>query len=115
MCCAVHPVLLLFMLTFIINTNLCKGESTTSAIFYTTAVATIATGANPIIGAVAVTSKAANFGFAVGKVIFSKDPLNEFVEVAVTFAAGKVAGVGAGKLFRVANKAGLTKFVVRSN
>ena len=55
-----------------------------------------------VTGTVAVVAKAVNLGFAIGKIIFSKKPLNEFVEVAAAFALGKGAGTVARRGFEAA-------------
>ena len=67
-----------------------------------------------VTGTVATVAKAVNLGFSIGKIIFSKKPLNEFVEVAAAFALGKGAGIAARRGFEAANKAGLTKFFVNA-
>lgn len=73
---------------------------------FATGVASLVT-VNPVVAGVAFSAKVTQAAFAVGKVAFSDNPLNELVEVGVSFVVGRAGGAAAGQAFRAARRAGL--------
>ena len=65
-----------------------NGEKITGNVALVAGVATLVA-PNPVTGAVAFGAKASQAAFAVGKVLLSKDPFNELIEVSFVFVAGK--------------------------
>ena len=87
-------------------------ETAANAIAFFAFVGTIVVPGNPASAGVAFASKFVAGVAGVAKIILSKEPINEAVNVFFTFFAGKGAGAAAGKAFKLARKAGLFNIAV---
>ena len=88
-----------------------SGEEIAGNVAFATGVATLVT-VNPVVAGVAFSAKVTQAAFAVGKVAFSENPLNELVEVGVSFVVGRAGGAAAGQAFRAARRAGFVDSAV---
>ena len=87
------------------------GEEIAGNTAFISGVATLVT-ANPLVAGVTITAKVTQAALAVGKIAFSENPLNELVEVGVSFVVGRAGGAAAGQAFRAARRAGLVDSAV---
>ena len=83
-----------------------NGEKISGNVALVAGVATLVA-PNPVTGAVVFGAKASQAAFAVGKVLLSKDPFNELIEVSFVFVAGKAGKVAAKPIISAIKKSGL--------